>query len=293
MTTSDPQALQAAIEVARAHGIMADRCVVLQDASTLVVRLTETLVARVVQDRSGPRQGTAWFERENAVAAHLTQRGAPIIPLHPDLPPGPHLHQGYPLNFWRYMQAVEAEPEAGEIGRTLRLCHEVLASLPQPLPRLAILHESLGILEGRALFPPEQQQLLRGHLERSLARLEPLPLQPLHGDAHYGNLMSTQSGLLWTDWEDAFLGPVEWDVASIIWNARVLEQDHATADAILSAYREAGGRLDEEVLGQCMIARAAVMTAWYPILYPRPDASRREKLQQRLRWLAEADVSGV
>jgi len=71
MTNLKPP-IRAAIETAALHGITADRCDILQDGSTLVLRLTETLVARVIQDREGPRQGTAWFERENAVALHLT-----------------------------------------------------------------------------------------------------------------------------------------------------------------------------------------------------------------------------
>ena len=100
-----------------------------------------------------------------------------------------------------------------------------------------------------------------------------------------GNLMNTTRGLLWTDWEDAFSGPVEWDAASIIWNAQILDQDHATADAILDAYREAGGQLNPRALHQSLIARAAVMTAWYPILYPNPNEERIAKLQRRIEWL--------
>ncbi len=79
-------ALDAACAVLKTHGIHTDRAEILQDASTLVVRLTETVVARVVQQVDGPRHGTAWFERENAVAAHLSAAHAPVIPLHPDLP---------------------------------------------------------------------------------------------------------------------------------------------------------------------------------------------------------------
>ena len=90
MTSSLDTAIRAATETVLAHGIVPDRCDILQNSSTLVLRLTETLVARVVQDRDGPRQGTEWFARENAIAQHLTMRGAPVIPLHPDLPPGPH-----------------------------------------------------------------------------------------------------------------------------------------------------------------------------------------------------------
>lgn len=277
--------IRAATETARAHGITPDRCDILQNGSTLVLRLTETLVARVVQDVDGPRQGTAWFARENAIAQHLTQHGAPVIPLHPDLPPGPHEHLGYPLNFWRFVTAIDTPADPAEIGCTLHQCHTVLRTFPEPLPNLAIITESLEILRDRELFPPLTQQLLRDHLISSLEVLSQYPHQPLHGDAHPGNLMNTNEGLLWTDWEDTFSGPVEWDIASIIWNAQILENDHAAVKQILDAYRESGGSIDERALDQSLIARAAVMSAWYPILYPNPSLERQTKLQQRLDWL--------
>lgn len=277
--------IRAATETAIAHGITPDRCDILQYGSTLVLRLTETLVARVVQDVDGPRQGTEWFARENAIAQHLTQHGAPVIPLHPDLPPGPHEHLGYPLNFWEFVTRIDAEPDPHEIGRTLRQCHKIMRNFPEPPPKLAILTESLAILDERALFPRSTQQMLRDHLCTSIDVLAAFPHQPLHGDAHMGNLMSTTIGLLWTDWEDTFSGPVEWDVASIIWNAQILDEDQATVDAILNAYREAGGTIDQRALQQSLVGRAAVMTAWYPILYPNPNAERQAKLQRRMGWL--------
>lgn len=119
----------------------------------------------------------------------------------------------------------------------------------------------------------------------ALAALRSFPMQPLHGHDHGGSLMNTTRGLLWTDWEDTFLGPVEWNLASILWNPRILEKDHATADAILDAYRRAGGSIDDAALHQSFIARAAVMSAWYPVLYPEPSAERRAKLRRRLEWL--------
>jgi thiamine kinase-like enzyme len=99
-----------------------------------------------------------------------------------------------------------------------------------------------------------------------------------------GNLMNTTRGLLWTDWEDTFAGPVEWDVASIIWNAQILEEDHATVQAILDSY----GPVNNEALNQSLIGRAAVMTAWYPILYPNPNEERQRKLRSRIEWLEKA-----
>ncbi|MGL5018994.1 MAG: aminoglycoside phosphotransferase family protein, partial [Luteolibacter sp.] len=226
--------------------------------------------------------------RENAVASHLASHGAPVIPLHPDLPPGPHEHLGYPLNFWQYVTVIDEVPPPEMIGRTLYQCHELLRAFPQSLPELAILTESIELLETlgqRGLFPPATLRLLENRLQSALAVLREFPRQPLHGDAHSGNLLNTTRGLLWTDWEDTFAGPVEWDLASIIWNARILENDAATADAILAAYRTAGGGIDPVALHHSLIARAAVMSAWYPVLYPDPSPERRMKLQFRLDWL--------
>ncbi|WP_052573414.1 aminoglycoside phosphotransferase family protein [Haloferula sp. BvORR071] len=283
--------IRAATETAIAHGIVPDRCEILQNSSTLVVRLTEDLVARVVQDVDGPRQGTDWFARENAVAQHLAGNGAPVIPMHPKIPPGPHQHSGYPINFWQFVTRVEDEPGPEAIGRTIFHCHEVLRAFTEPLPELAILHESVALLETlerRDLFPLETIGLLRERMESSIAGLSGFPGQALHGDAHLGNLMNTTLGLLWTDWEDTFSGPVEWDLASMIWNARVLEEDHTYADAVLDAYRAAGGIIDRVIMQHCMIGRAAVMTAWYPVLYPDMSAERQERLRHRLEWLAAA-----
>ncbi len=280
--------IRAATETAVAHGVSPDRCEILQNGSTLVLRLTETLVARVVQDLDGPRVGTEWFARENAVAEHLARHGATVIPLHPDVPPGPYEHLGYPLNFWQFVTTIESEADPATTGTTLYQCHAILRSFLQPLPELAIITESIDLLETlerRALFPPATLRLLQDRLVSSMAVLTQFPYQPLHGDAHPGNLLNTTRGLLWTDWEDTFLGPVEWDLASIIWNARILDEDHETADAILDAYQQAGGSIDPIALHHSLIARAAVMSAWYPILYPNPSAVRQMKLQFRLDWL--------
>ena len=277
--TSRP--IRAAMETVMAYAITPDRCEILQDSSTLVLRLTESLVARVIQDTDGPRQGTEWFERENAIALHLTHAGAPVIPLHPDLPPGPHQHLGYPMNFWQFVTRIPVDPDPHCVGLTLRRCHEAMRHLPTPLPKLAILTESLCILHDRELFPKATQAMLVGHLNNSLAVLSEYPHQPLHGDAHLGNFMNTTVGLLLTDWEDTFAGPIEWDLASAIWNAQLLEKDEATVKAIRDAY----GSVDERALHHSLIGRAVVMTAWYPILYPNPNPERHSRLQRRIEWL--------
>jgi hypothetical protein len=271
--------VEAARSAALAVGHAPDRCDILQDGDTLVLRLSETLVARVLTQPDGPRKGDAWFSREMAVASHLTCAGAPVIPLHPDFPPTPIQQGGFTLNFWKFVTQLTSPPPPEEVGRALLRCHEALLSFPEELPHMAILTESLSLLPGN--FSPEIAGLLGSALKSGLSALRELPAPALHGDAHLGNALNTTEGLLWTDWEDAFAGPVEWDLASAIWNARILENDESTAQGILAGY----GPCDETALRSSLAARAAVMCAWYPVLYPQPDASRREKLQFRLDWL--------
>ncbi len=208
--------------------------------------------------------------------------------MHPEIPPGPHEHLGYTLNFWQYVTAIDTEADPAAIGKTLHRCHELLRSFTGELPQLAILTESLALLETlehRGLFRASTLRLLEKHIISSIDVLGTFPLQPLHGDAHPGNLINTTLGLLWTDWEDTFLGPVEWDLASMTWNSRILDENHETADQILESYRQAGGHIDPTALHHSLIARAAVISAWYPVLYPDPSPERRIKLQRRLDWL--------
>ncbi len=184
------------------------------------------------------------------------------------------MHLGYPMNFWQFVTVTSSPPSPPEIGRSLQACHSILRHFPDPLPQLAILLESLGILESRSLFPKATQTMLHKQVTACVKTLVQFPHQALHGDAHLGNLLHTSTGLLWTDWEDTFSGPVEWDLASIIWNAQILERDHAFVEQVLGAYRKNGGAIDARALHYSTIARGAVMTVWYPISQPshRDDA---------------------
>lgn len=266
-----------------------DRCEVLQHGSTLVLRLSSSLVARIVVDTDGQRQGDGWFRRELQVVAHLAARGAPVIPPHPGMPAEPIICEGFPISFWNFVHITDVCPAADMLGASLCECHRVLRSYSGELERLAILHESVSVLNHchlKGTFELGAYTLLRHHLDVSLTRLAEVPMQPLHGDAHPGNWLMTREGLLWTDWEDAFIGPVEWDLASLIWNAQWLEGDQAKVGRILAGYREAGGHFETDLLEPCMAARAAVMCCWYPVLYPDPSLDRQTKLQARLDWLA-------
>ena len=286
------EAIDAACAVLRDHGVQADRAEILQNANTLVVRLNDTLVARIVQHVGSPRNTTDWFERENAIAAHLARQNAPVIPLHPQLPPGPHLRNGFPMNFWEYVHCTDSPLDPWEAGRRLALCHRALKTFTAPMPVLAILEESRSVadrLESESLMEPVSLAMLRRFLDRGLQSMARMDGQVLHGDAHLGNVLSTSRGLLWTDWEDAFVGPLEWDLASAIWNARYLDADPDTEGNFLNGYRNEWGTFREDWLEHCAEARAAVICVWYPLLYPHPDPNRRNKLQKRIEWLRDRE----
>jgi thiamine kinase-like enzyme len=277
------QAINSVCRLLSELNITPTRSEILQDGATLVVRLTDTLVARVLKHSSSPRNSTKWFQKETDIARFLTKVGAPIIPLHKDIEPIAFDIDGVIVNFWEYVQVIQNNPLPSNIGATLRVCHESLQSFTYTLSHLAIIHESLDILSTQNYFDSDTKDLLHKHLQSALVQLQYCNSQPLHGDAHLGNFLNTTKGLLLTDWEDAFLGPIEWDLASAIWNTKLIENNKTASSEILKSY----GTYDEKILDYCLIARAAVMSAWYPILYPNPSAERLEKLNFRINWLSQ------
>ena len=98
--------------------------------------------------------------------------------------------------------------------------HAALRSYPGELPLLAAndIRRGLESLDGAGdvLSEPEVARLcaaaegLRPFMEA------PGDVQPLHGDAHPGNVIATREGLAWIDFEDACLGPVECDLATMM-----------------------------------------------------------------------------
>lgn len=51
---------------------------------------------------------------------------------------------------------------------------------------------------------------------RGLELLAGVGQRMVHGDSHPGNVLWTSGGPLWSDWEDAHLAPLEWDLACLV-----------------------------------------------------------------------------
>ena len=247
----------------------------LSDDSNVLVHLAPApVVARVATTTALVRpQPVEWLARELAVAGHLASRGVPVVAPSEELPPGPHSHDGFDLTFWRYVeQETATPPEMSELATGLASLHDALRDYPGELPylepALAEVVRMLDYAEAHALLSAgELEELRAGH-----ARLAPLLAeargqpQPLHGDAHVGNVLVTREGALWSDFEDTCSGPVGWDLACLMRGSAFGEE------TVLRAY---GGRPTREELEPFLEARELQGIAWLTItLRTLPGAAR-------------------
>ncbi|MDX3662651.1 aminoglycoside phosphotransferase family protein [Streptomyces sp. ID05-26A] len=213
-------ALAAAVSLAASHGVVCSDPLVLKHGSNVLVHLRPApVVARIAARTALVRPRVSdHFARDLSVSSFLASRGVPVVPPSAELPAGPHTFEGFVISFSTY---VPHEPGA-------RLPHhDVLELLPG-------LHAELRLYEGAlpTRGPLDDVDNVLTHLDGlgvpDLDRFRDLrdelladwdahynDVQPLHGDSHPGNLLITPSGPVWNDFEDAWRGPVAWDLACL------------------------------------------------------------------------------
>jgi hypothetical protein len=226
------RAVEAAVTLAREHGLRVEEPVVLNDLFSLMVHLKPApVVARVATRMPRLRSPIAeWLEREIAVTEFLSDRGAPVVAPSRELPAGPHERDGFWVSFWTYIEPdPDRTPTSSDCSAMLLDLHAAMRSYPGELPMLG----ADDITRGLELLGETDEIMSKADVDllRALAeRLRPLweapreDAQPLHGDAHPGNLISSRDGgLVWIDFEDVCLGPVEWDLATMMDERAVAE----------------------------------------------------------------------
>jgi Ser/Thr protein kinase RdoA (MazF antagonist) len=198
-----------------------------------------------------------WLAREVAVGAFLGQRGLAVAPTDL-LAPGPYQHEGFWMTFWEFVEHDGSGrlPGAHELGRSLRELHAALAGFPGELGPLSDIRDWLDRLAG---------ELPSGAPLRSrLGQLTPtvfessLPAQAIHGDASMWNLLRTANGLVWNDLEDVCCGPVHWEVAGLVAQARARGQSDDFVADVIRAY----GGLDLKKLDAFIEAHQLYTTIW-------------------------------
>jgi hypothetical protein len=254
-------AIHAAQVIAGTHGVKPGSPVILKDTNHTIVHLApQPLVAKVSVEKRF-RHRSSSLEREVLVARLLADAGAPVARPTNTFPPGPHYINGIELTFWDFCaHDPDAEIPAWEAGRSLRIVHERLNDIGPKLPRLPAftlqIDEAHSLLSDPEKVPllPEKDRLFLRELHRTISSkigMPSLDCQPLHGECHLNQAISTPSGVRWLDFEAACLGPKEWDLAAL---------DHEGVGAY--------GTADPSLLALLRTARLFCIVTW---CWTQPD----------------------
>ncbi|MTD57502.1 phosphotransferase [Amycolatopsis pithecellobii] len=216
-------ALAASVEVGRRLGLPFHGPEVLASRSNVLVRLGPVVARVPATTRLLRPDVTDWMARDVVLSAFLAERDAPVIPPFDD--PGPHVAHDLPVTLWHFTRH-DPEPAfaAAEVAFLLRELHAALREFPGEPGEAG----PVGDLRRALDFVDDER--IHHAVHRAVAALPELPVQPLHGDAHAGNLMLTEHGPRWLDFEDTWRGPIAWDLACLGAPARAAYS--AAADGI-------------------------------------------------------------
>jgi Ser/Thr protein kinase RdoA (MazF antagonist) len=262
------RALAAVVAAAAERGLSVDGLRIVRDATNVLVHLEPApVVARVpiTLARLRPR---AWFEQEVELARFLARAGAPVAPPSKDVDPGPDERDGLLVTFWQHVDHDPARFDASLAGRSLRDLHGALGAYEDELPtfdRLEEVGRLLATLRPSHIASEADLAALRG-VHESLAAPPAEAWRPLHGDSHFNNLLWSSSGPLWTDFENACSGPIEYDLACLLWRGA------AGTDEAVAAY----GAHDAAIAAAVEPYLALFLAAWTIVVVerdPRPGAA--------------------
>jgi len=192
-----------------------DDAVVLSDSNRLVVRLTPCdVVARIT-----PVTHFASAEREVELVSRLALTASPVAPLEPRVDPRVHVRDGFQISLWTSFESEHARPlPPADYAQALERLHGGLRTIDVATPhfteRVAEIQRDVA---SRVVTPDldETDRTLLGDTLRDLRRSiadRRAPEQLLHGEPHTWNLLRTQNGPLFIDFENTAHGPVEYDL---------------------------------------------------------------------------------
>lgn len=289
MTFAVEDAKREVREEARARGIECTP-VLIADRSNVVLRLDpHAIVARVAMATSMVRIGIAWLSREVEVARFLDARG--VLVTRPWTEPGPVERGGLVISFWA-LEEIAGALDPARAGAVLADAHRALRDLPSDrVPEWGAWNEARAVLSrartssfvDRESLSKLERAWERGERIVAGARARSASFQAVHGDAHLGNVLPTSRGPVWTDWEDAFLGPVEWDVAALRSRADLFGEDREAIDRACASY---DAELDQDLLRDLALCRNLQVIPWLAVFAER-DPSLVPRMRARIERLLD------
>lgn len=271
------RAVAVARSVAASLGLAADDAIVLQDSNRLAVRLLPgDVLARVAP--AGYQ--VAQFEVE--LARRLAEAGGPVAAVEPRVAPRGYERDGFVVTFWTYYEPGPGEVPVADYACALERLHAGLRGVDIVAPHFTDrVGEAQRLVASRDRTPAlagADRKLLGGTLRELRRAIEGRGAaeQLLHGEPHPGNVLSTEHGPLFIDWETCCRGPVEFDLA------------HAP-----EGVGEHYPGISRGLLRECRLLALAVVTTWR---WDRDDQLPNGR-QLGTEWLnrirAEADRAGL
>jgi len=275
------QAVRAAMRIGTTLGLRCDDAVVLQASNRIVMRLLPCdVLARVAR----PAQRDE-ADLEVVLARRLAEAGSPVATLDPRVEPVIYECDGFIVTYWTYYDgAGNQDVAAAEFAHALRRLHAGLRTIDFALPHFSDRAARMRALVDDRERTPDLAEADRDLLSTTLRQTSTFvesrgaPEQLLHGEPHPGNVLRTKDGLLFTDFETARRGPVEFDIA---WYTRVGPgawfNDAALPDAVGRHYPGA----DLELIRACWIQMVGIVAAHrFDRIDQFPD-----RQQRREEWL--------
>lgn len=268
----------------RELGLEVTEPTVLYDVFSVVVHLKPSpVVARVPvvlpSSLLDPASAGARQQRELEVAQWVFDQGQLVVRPSPLVPLRSVQRDGLSMSFWEYVEHDKSsEPDYVQgLVRAAEL-HKLLEEYPGELPWFAPV--TAVVPEGLEHLSSETPVLTAADVDRVRREWDAVaPLlmtregwerafpdshvQPLHGDAPYYNIIPTADGVLWSDFEDSCLGPLEWDLASV-----GPEFSKVYNDAAAELGRP---QLDPKAVAAMDLARAFQLILCMPLLPQMPD----------------------
>ena len=241
------RAMAAAKALAGELDLRVDDVVVIHNSNKLALRLLPCdLFARVAL----AGQEVAALEVE--LAQRLAATASPVAALEPRVEPRIYERDGFTVTFWTYYESMA--PELGSPGAyadALHRLHTGMRSIeiatPHFLDRTAEAERLVAHPHETPALAEADRHLLLSTLQNARERIHSRGAveQLLHGEPHPGNLLSTQGGLLFIDFETCCRGPIEFDVAHV-------------PHEVSAHYPD----VDQVLLAECRRLALAMVAAW-------------------------------
>lgn len=241
------RATAAAKALAEERGLRVDNVLVIHNSNKLALRLLPCdLFVRVAL----AGQEVAALEVE--LAQRLAATASPVAALEPRVEPRPYARDGFTMTFWTYYESMAREWDSpGAYAEALLRLHagmrRIEIATPHLLDRTAEAERLVADRHETPALVEDDRHLLLSTLQNARERIHSRSAveQLLHGEPHPGNLLSTQGGLLFIDFETCCRGPIEFDIAHV-------------PNEVSAHYPD----VDHVLLAECRRLALAMVAAW-------------------------------